>query len=87
MAKQIGPPVTIEKWLVRAVDDPTQPRVLSEAVLFENGSAQYRLYTTAEGFYVFSRDDMEPPFIPNAVLSAVLNIGGWKISPHVMKEI
>lgn len=87
MAEQSGPPVTIEKWLVRAVDDEAQPRILAEAVFFEHGFALHRLYTTAEGFYVWSRDDMDPPFIPNAVLSAVLKIGGWKMTPHVRQEI
>ena len=87
MAKQSGPPVTIEKWLVRAVDDPAQLRVLSEAVFFEHGFALHRIYTTPEGLYIWSRDDMEAPFIPNAVLAAVLKVGGWKTSPHVMQNI
>jgi len=86
MAKQSGPPITIEKWLVRAVDDPAQIRVLSEAVFFEKGFALHRLYTTAEGFYVWSYDG-SPPFIPNAVLAAVLKIGGWKMTPHVRQDI
>jgi len=87
MAKQSGPPVTIEKWLVRAVDDEAQPRILAEAVFFEHGFALHRLYTTAEGFYVWSQKGRGRPFIPNAVLRAVLKIGGWRMSPHVMQEI
>lgn len=87
MAHQIGPPVTIEKWLVRAVDDEAQPRILSEAVFFENGVAAHRAYVTPEGFYVWSQEGRERPFLPNAVLSAVLKIGGWNLNPHVMQNI
>jgi len=85
MAKQSGPPVTIEGWLCRAVEDPGQPRVLSEGTYFEHGFALHRIYTTPEGFYTWSRDDMESPLIPNAVLRAVLKIAGWKLNPHVAK--
>jgi hypothetical protein len=83
MARQIGPPVTIEGWLCRAMDDEGQPDVLAEATLFKDGEAQYRAIKTRDGLGIWSREGLGTPVIPDAVLKALLKIGGWKIGPYV----
>jgi hypothetical protein len=85
MARQIGPPVTIEGWLCRAVDDEGQPDVLAEATLFEDGVALHRAVKTRHGLAVWSRAGESTQLVPDAVLKALLKIGGWQVGPHVFK--
>jgi len=69
--KQIGPPITVEGWLCRAVHDPAQPHVFAEAVRLRG---QGHAIVTSDGLSI-----SRALSVPNAVLRAALKIAGWKL--------
>ena len=69
--KQVGPPVTIDGWLIRVIDDEEFSHVLAKATNIENKSKE--IIVTPYGVALRGFDDA-----PAKVLEAVLKVGGWK---------
>jgi len=69
--KQVGPPVVIDGWLIRVIDDDEFSHVLAKATNIDDRKKE--IVVTPYGVALRGFDDA-----PAAVLEAVLKVGGWK---------
>jgi len=69
--RQIGPPVTIDGWLIRVISDNDSPDVLAKATKVDD--PEHEVIVTPYGIAVRT-----VKILPSKVLEALLKIGGWK---------
>lgn len=78
--KQVGPPVVVDHYLVRAVDDGD---VLAKASLIHNQDTAVWMGSHMKPRQVLAKSDgiytSDGAVIPDDVLYALLKIKGWKV--------
>lgn len=83
--RQVGPPVMVNGYRVRVLDDPEHASYLAKATHESHRDAHYgtpridTIIVTGNGV-LLEGEGMTRRFVPADALAAVLKVGGWKVS-------